>query len=232
MRGVWTVMSVVCFLNLMALLAAVGWLANSGRLDQRRLLEVRELLLETTAQRDERERSDADEVERLQAQQRADEVAQNPPMGAEERLAVRLMRSQADEERLRRLRREVEDLQASISRQRRLLDQERAKLLADETAFLTQRERIVELEGDDQFRKALVVFETLKAGEAKEAMDALLASGKRDEVVAYLNAMEDRARSKVIAEFIKAADAPLAAQLLEDLRVRGIGDLAAGDPPP
>lgn len=232
MRGVWTVLSAVCFLNLMALLAAVGWLANSGRLDQRRLVEVRELLLETTAQRDERERSAADEAERQEVQQRAEEVAQNPPMGAEERLAVRLMRSQADEERLRRLRREVEDLQASISRQRRLLDQERAKLQVDEAAFRDQRARIVELEGDDQFRKALVVFETLKAAEAKEAMDALLASGKRDEVVAYLNAMEDRARSKVIAEFIKAADAPLAAQLLEDLRVRGIGDLAAGDPPP
>lgn len=232
MRGVWTVLSAVCFLNLMALLAAVGWLANSGRLDQRRLVEVRELLLETTAQRDERERSAADEAERQEVQQRAEEVAQNPPMGAEERLAVRLMRSQADEERLRRLRREVEDLQASISRQRRLLDQERAKLQVDEAAFRDQRARIVELEGDDQFRKALVVFETLKAAEAKEAMDALLASGKRDEVVAYLNAMEDRARSKVIAEFIKAADAPLAAQLLEDLRVRGIGDLAAGDPLP
>jgi hypothetical protein len=46
-----------------------------------------------------------------------------------------------------------------------------------------------------------------------------------DQVVAYLNAMEDRTRTKIITEFQKQ-DPALAAELLERLRTRAT--LAAG----
>lgn len=232
MKAAWTIIVGVSFLNFMAILAVLGWLLNTGRLDQRRLEEVRELFAETTAQRDARVEAERKAGEAEAAQLRTAAVENGDPASADLQLARHQERAQADAERLQRLRAEVSDLRDAVSRERRLLDEERSAFVSESEAFKEMRRQIAVLEGSEQFRKALVVLEQLKAGEAKAALEAMLADGKQDEVVGYLDAMEDRARTKVIAEFIKDADAPLAAELLEELRVRGIGDLALGDPVP
>ena len=232
MRSLWTIISVICFLNFMAMLAVVGWLLNTGRLDQQRMRDVRDLFRETTAERDVQRDAEKKEAERQAELVHTAQVENGDPRGADAQLTHNQAQSQADAERMQRIRREVRDLQNALARERKLLDQQREAFEADVAAFNTMRRQIADQEGSDQFKKALVVLEQLKASEAKEALQAMLAEGKRDEVVGYLNAMEDRARTKVIAEFIKNADAPLAAELLEELRVRGIGDLALGDPVP
>lgn len=232
MRRLWTIISVVCFLNAMGVLVVLGWLLNTGRVDRQRLQDVRELFRETTAQRDAREKAEQKEAEQAAALTRVANVENGEPMSADARLDSNRAQSQADIERMQRIRREVKDLQDAVVRQRQLLDKEREGFESDVSAFNKMRRDIAELEGSEQFKKALVVFEQLKPADAKAAMAALLDQGKQDEVVGYLDAMEDRARTKVVAEFIKDADAPLAAKLLEELRVRGIGDLALGDPVP
>ncbi|MEZ6318040.1 MAG: hypothetical protein R3B49_04685 [Phycisphaerales bacterium] len=232
MRRLWTIISVVCFLNAMGVLVVLGWLLNTGRVDRQRLQDVRELFRETTAQRDAREKAEQKEAEQAAALTRVANVENGEPMSADARLDSNRAQSQADIERMQRIRREVKDLQDAVVRQRQLLDKEREGFESNEAAFNKMRRDIAELEGSEQFKKALVVFEQLKPADAKAAMAALLDQGKQDEVVGYLDAMEDRARTKVVAEFIKDADAPLAAKLLEELRVRGIGDLALGDPVP
>lgn len=232
MRRLWTIISVVCFLNAMGVLVVLGWLLNTGRLDKQRLQDVRELFRETTAQRDARAKAEQKEAEQAAALTRVANVENGEPMSADARLDSNRAQSQADIERMQRIRREVKDLQDAVVRQRQLLDKERETFESNEAAFYKMRNDIAALEGSEQFKKALVVFEQLKPAEAKAALAALLAEGKQDEVVGYLDAMEDRARTKVVAEFIKDADAPLAAKLLEELRVRGIGDLALGDPVP
>lgn len=55
--------------------------------------------------------------------------------------------------------------------------------------------------------------------------------GGREQVVAYLDAMEAKPRSKIMSEFLKA-DPKLAAELLEELRQRGQIASAAGKPGP
>jgi hypothetical protein len=54
---------------------------------------------------------------------------------------------------------------------------------------------------------------------------------QRSLVVKYLSAMEERARNRVLAEFVKA-DPKLAAELLEVIRQRGGATAAAGAPLP
>ncbi|MEO1511624.1 MAG: hypothetical protein AAFU70_06090, partial [Planctomycetota bacterium] len=88
------------------------------------------------------------------------------------------------------------------------------------------------LEGDAQFQKSLVVLEGLKAEEAVATLRPILDSGDREQVVAYLDAMEERARTKIFAELITQGEGELAAGLLEDLRVRGLdGAFAEGTGP-
>ena len=54
---------------------------------------------------------------------------------------------------------------------------------------------------------------------------ALIGDGSRDEAVGYLNAMQDRARTKIVGELVKSGETELAAELLEELRIRGVGDV-------
>lgn len=57
-------------------------------------------------------------------------------------------------------------------------------------------------------------------------LQALIETGKKEQAVAYLNAMSSRNASRVMAEF-RARDPMLTADLLERLRVFGI--VSAGD---
>jgi len=93
---------------------------------------------------------------------------------------------------------------------------------------------IAELEGSEMFKKALATYEGLKPAASASMLLQLMRPGGgtgaldnagADQAVAYLNAMEDRTRTKIIAEFQKQ-DPALAAELLERLRTRAT--LAAG----
>ena len=94
---------------------------------------------------------------------------------------------------------------------------------------------------DKQFRTALETLEAQKPKDAKATLQAMIdadggnattggtgaaakaspTAGGRKQVVTYLTAMDEEMRSKVMAEFIKT-DPRLAAELLEQLRTRGI----------
>ncbi len=224
MKKLWTIVSAISFLNFIAILAAVGWLLNTGRLGRERVEAMRDVLFPADLGGDE-ELTDPTTLGLEGGVADGSAV-----LSAEDRLNMRLERSDADEERVRRMQREVDDLKAALSRERRLLDSQREEFEAERAAFFDQRRTIADLEGGDQFRRSLVVLETLKSSEAMESLQAMLDEGKDIEVVSYLNAMEDRTRSKIFSEWVKNGQPQLAAKLLEDIRQRGIGDLPPGDP--
>jgi hypothetical protein len=80
---------------------------------------------------------------------------------------------------------------------------------------------VAQTEGNAQFRKALATLEGLKPDKVKLTLQQLLDQGEADQVVAYLNAMQERTRTKVLDEFIKS-DPKVATDLLERLRTRGL----------
>jgi hypothetical protein len=145
-----------------------------------------------------------------------------PPLPAEDQLRFKVLDSAADRQRVERLRQEVIDLQATLARERRLLDEQRANLDIGRAEFERMRARIAETEGREQFRRAVGVLESLKASQAREALAALLDQQKFEEVVGYLNAMSGDARAAVMAEFVKSGQAELAGRLLEAIRLRGV----------
>lgn len=221
MKSVWNVVSVVAVANLLALLGLVAWLGASDRLDADRLRAIRRALAPTISH----ERVEAEAAAARAAQEAAAAAVLakvgSPPVNAAERLNLKLEQSDVDRQKLARFQKEIDDLRRALLLERAQFERDRAAFEATRAAFDDERRRIAEIEGDAQFQKTLTTLEQLKPDKAKLALQQLLDAGGEDQVVAYLNGMQDRVRTKVIDEFL-ASDAKVAAGLLERIRTRGV----------
>ena len=224
MKALWNTLAVMCMVNLLAMVAFVGWLANSGRLNRARVQEVREVFATTLAE--EQAEAEAAEAESLELNDGLPfSLPDTPPIASEDQLTTRMLQSSIDRQRIQRLEREVADLRDALRRERTLLNEQRTELQAERTEFESMRQSIAQTEGAAQFQKALGTMESVPPKAAMEMLLALIRSGSRDEAVGYLNAMQDRSRTKVVGELVKSEETELAAGLLEELRIRGVGDV-------
>jgi hypothetical protein len=230
MKTIWTALSVMAVANLLALVGLIGWLKTADRLDVARIRQVREMFKDTVTQQKAREdeakaKADAD-------QKAAEEKAKAalPPVTAADTLELKLDESKADQERLESLRREVKVLQETLKREHAQLDIDRAALQKERDEFERARKVVAETEGNAQFKKALATLESLRPDKAKLALQQLIDAKQADQAVAYLNAMQERTRTKLIDEFLKG-DPKVATDLLERLRTRGLIARAPEAPP-
>ncbi|MEX2219891.1 MAG: hypothetical protein WD749_14155 [Phycisphaerales bacterium] len=221
MRFLWNILAVMAVANLLALVGLLGWLKASGRLDGERLREVRLAFAKTTEERKAEEvaaGAKAEEDQKLAAEQAK---VGTPPVTAAEALDLKIQLSQLDLARLEAIRREVGILQDTLRRERQAVEAERAALKNERDEFERARKEVAETEGSVQFKKTLATYEALKPDRAKMALEQLIQAKQVDQAVAYLNAMQERSRSRIIDEFLKG-DPKLATDLLERLRVRGM----------
>lgn len=253
MKKLWTLICILSLANLMAIGGLVGWLVSSGRLDAARLRAVKELLGETIADQQAREEAEAAEAE-SQSQGAATDADRGVALSSAELLSVRLEMSEIDRQRSQMLQRQTQDLRHGLLREIETFERDRNQFLAERQAFEAENRRIAEIDGGQQFRKAVKTLEGLKATDASALLLALISGGpaKTPELtgvsaasapaapqelredgmvraVAYLNALPDRTRVKIIEEIAK--DQPrLAAELLERIRTRGMLDRAPESP--
>lgn len=249
MRAIWNGLCILALANLLAIGGIIAWLFVSGRLDKDRMTKLREVLSVTVADETARleEASAQVEQEAQQAQLAAREL--EAPLSAAEQLHVRLDLSEVDHQRIERLRQETADLTVAVNRDQQRLAEERRAFDAEKAAFDAMRAELASVEGSAQFRKAVGTLQGLKPDEAvailmeilrmtagggaiavegdaggsggESATDEIpVMAGGPEQVVAYLNALQERARNKIMAE-ITASDPALAADLLERLRTRG-----------
>lgn len=224
MKSIWNAVGFVCFLNIVALLGFLGWLANTDRLDADRVQDVRSIFRETVSEQRQKEAQAREEE--LHANDGVEiAVPDRPPLTAEDQLVLRALQSASDRQRIQRLEREVDDLRAALQRERALIDAQREDFETEKSDFYRMRQEIVQTEGAEQFRKSLATLESVTPKAAKDMLLAMIRGGDRDEAVGYLNAMQDRSRTKIIGELVKATETELAADLLEELRIRGVGDV-------
>ncbi|MEM1185836.1 MAG: hypothetical protein AAGI53_12655 [Planctomycetota bacterium] len=222
MKSLANAISVVALANIFAFLAVVGWLIATGRVDTDRIEKTRAMYAEPVAL--EQARVAREEREAAQASAEAEALdTGGAPVTASESLALRLELSELDRQRLERMKREVADLQRTLARERTLLEEERETFERQRGQFQTMREEIAALEGAEQFQKALGSIEKMKPDDARTVLQELLEKGDFDRVVGYLDAMQERTRTKVMTSFVKDDQAGVAADLLEALRVRGLG---------
>ena len=67
----------------------------------------------------------------------------------------------------------------------------------------------------------MAALEAQQPADGRKVLQALIDTGQLDQVITYLAAMAEKSRSRILGEFIKTDDR-LAAQLLEQLRTRGV----------
>lgn len=218
-RSLWTVITTVALANLLAVGAFVGWLVTTDRLDADRLESIRETLSETVQAEQTRLADEAREQERLEAEADAARRAALPPLTAGDRLLLAEESEEAVRQRLERMRREMEDLQRTIRAEANRLDERTASFDAERAAFEQMRDRIAAIEGDEQFKKTVTLLEGLPPARASEMLLEIINQGDPEQATAYLNAMQQRTASKILASI---GDAALAADLLERLRVYGL----------
>jgi flagellar motility protein MotE (MotC chaperone) len=221
MRAIWIILSTLALANMMALVVVVGWLASTNRLSRERVDAVREIFVETAAQEEVREADGVKQAEQAAVLADIERKKGFPPLTAEQRLD--LVREYADliQQRTERTRRETQDLINTLMVQQSRLQQERLQLTAERQAFETMRTRITELEGSEQFQKALKIYQTVKPDIASAMLMELVARNELDQVVAYFNSMSPRTASRIITE-LKQTSSALAADLVERLRVHGL----------
>ncbi|TVS07823.1 MAG: hypothetical protein EA423_03115 [Phycisphaerales bacterium] len=239
LRTFWNIVSIMAVANLLALFGFFSWLVITDRITPERLGQVRALIADGEIPAAETIKTAADSDE--------DEEPSEPALAVSsaDRLVLRLEQSEIDRQRRERLRRETNDLQRAHQAERRILDEEWAKVRRDREEFEAEMARVRSIDGSAQFRKAVKTLEGLPPRQARDALMAMIAgqdlpgtpaaddglAGAFDatdpardgmaRAVSYLNAMGERQRIGVMEEIVKQ-DPALAAVLLESLRVRGV----------
>ncbi len=221
-------LTIIAILNLCAILAGVGWLMMTQRMDKARFTDVVDALKETIPQEAARIKAEEAEAARLEAEKEPDlpEVA----MSADELNTVRVELTQIDRARLERMQREIRDLRDTLRRERALLASERTDLEKEQADFDAMRERLAEIEGSEQFTKALNSISQMAPKDAMTTLDSLIKQGEIEQVVSYLSSMGDRIRTDVLTQFVKAGQPDLAAQLLESVRTKGLEAARVDEP--
>ncbi|MCC6951169.1 MAG: hypothetical protein IT433_06950 [Phycisphaerales bacterium] len=248
MKMIWNAMSVVAVANLLALLGFVGWLKADDRLNADRARAVRAVFGKTlTEEATEAAKAKAD----LEASEKAAAEAKRkdqPPLTAEQRVALRLEATEIDRQRMERLQREVEDLRRVLATERTALDRGRAAFLAEKSAFEAASAATRRALEDGQFQKTLGVLSTMKPKDAVGLLTQMLkgssfaptsqtpsqapalaaggaasteteAAAGEEQVVSYLDAMDEKPRGRIMTELAKT-DPVLATRLLGRIRDR------------
>jgi hypothetical protein len=228
MKTAWNIVSFLAVVHLLALLMFAGWLWHTDRLDGSRVAELRALFAPTlTEARAAVEQADLDAEARL-VQQAEQARRQDPPLPASDRVA-RLSAARQEDERAehhldlvrRQLLQQFDIAAQQLEDQRGALDAERQGFEQGVGADQQQRHT-------SQLTKAVKLLESLPPKQAKQKIVELVQSGKEDQAVVYLDAMNQRAAGKVLAEFKTDQENKLATELLERIRTLGLRRAGTG----
>lgn len=226
LRTLGSMLTIIAFANVIGALGVLGWLVASHRMSPERIHAIRTVFAEPTYIEEARLKAEAEAAEQEALAERERSLIGTMPITADQRLAILREGEEVVRQQNERIQRETRDLLETLRRERAALDDMVKKFEAEKAAFEEMRQLIAERETSEQFRSALKVLEGLKPREATDVLQALIETGKKEQAVAYLNAMSSRNASRVMAEF-RARDPMLTADLLERLRVFGI--VSAGD---
>lgn len=225
MRTAWNVISVLLLLHLVALIGGGFWLHSSGRLSRQRLHAAVEIFRPTLEEERAREAHAADLARQAQEVREQAAHLQSVALGPRtvaDRLQEQDLRDSIAEARVQRLQRDILDLQRRIESDKQMLLQQKSEIEAREGELRAAIERETKLRNDRDFKQAVAMYEQLRARQAKEIFQKLLAEGRTDDVVDYLAAMQLRKAAAVLKEFKETSEIGQATVLLQRLRDRGI----------
>lgn len=235
MRSLWLIISTLALANLLAVGGFMLWLRSTDRINLERARQVREILAPTLAAEAQRKAEEAVKAEEQTKQAAEAAKVAVPPVPAGEQITERREQAELEMQQLLRQQQELSSLRLALMNQLRSIEEREQKLVADRKTLTDERAKIAEIEGATQFKTALTTLEAQKPRDAAKVLHTLIDQKETEQVVAYLSKMDDRRRAAILTEFLKD-DAPLAANLLERIRTRGVSAMpaptASTEPPP
>lgn len=232
-RSVWTGITIVAVANFLATVGFVVLMFSSGRLDAARVERIRGILSETIDEESARLQAEERDAQALAARRAQEARRSGEPESTEETIDAAQERAALRSAQLERLRAEVRTLRDELESQLATLERDRAALAQERTRESDARAQEKRERESEQFRRSVATLESQKAPAAYSVLRSMIEEGNRETAVRYLVAMEDRARSRIVGEFIKADEGRppterLAAGILESIRLQGLGDERAG----
>ena len=226
MKSLWNGIALFLLINLVAGVAFVAWLYQSGRLSSERIEKTVEVFKLTVEQ----EQKQLEEAETLaaKAEQEKDELSWKESVKAGPRsVQNRLDANQEARERQLQyeLRREKdrEALIDAMNNYKRGIEQLRNELEAQKNEFEQRLAAQAKRYKSENFGKAVRMYEQGKPKQVKSIFLDLIGRGQQNQVIEYLAAMQPRKAAAILKQFKNEAEIRTAASLIEGLRTRGVG---------
>ncbi len=223
MKTAWNIIAIVAVLNLLILLGFVGWLFQSQRLDRARFDAVVAILKPTIGQEAQEKEEERKKAEALRVEQ--EKVAhlkqtEQGPVTLMDRLSADQQADELAMHKLAKLQTEIAALHRGLETQNRQLAMERQQLVNERQAFEDTRARRESMVRGEDFQQAVQLLEQVKPAQAKQMLEALIRQGRNEQVVEYLAAMDQRKSGAMMREFKSPEEIATATWLLEQLRLR------------
>ena len=222
MRTIWSTLSFLAVVNMLAILLAIGWLYQSGRIDRDRMEEVRKLFRSSVA-----DQRSAEEEEAAEAALLAAAVPDDPTRRWGSMPLTNLAPADAAE-RIRDLGEEIAQglgrdadainarIEANYQARKAEIDLREANLAAREARF----EQITSRSADADFAQTVTDLEEMKLDTAFSIVEAWYDANRRTLVIDVLAGMGSDRRSDILGEFVDLGKTDVAADLQLALRDR------------
>lgn len=223
MKMFWNVLSILVMIHLLALVAGVGWLRWTDRLDKARVQSTVEMYKVTLT--DEKAADEAAAIAAVSAVKDAEhdawlQTVSAGPQSLNDRLNLQQEADELRAERVRKLESDLEALRRQLEISRRELERERRALERDRADLEAAADRTRDQLADEDFQKALLLYQRVRPKQAKDMFKALMEQGDTEQVVIYLSSMQEKKASDIIKEFKGDDEIAMATDLVERMRQR------------
>jgi hypothetical protein len=223
MKTLWKSLSFLAVVHLLALVMFITWLWQSGRLTPERIQDLKARLALTA-----REEKLAIQKQQAETDARAQaeidqQLHENPPVSSGAQLVRAMTTQQQEAQTQRRLDDERKMLNMQLDAAAADVEQKEADFQRQQKAWLDSTAAQRDERSLEQFTKTVRQYEQTTPKQGKRMLVELIHSGRREQAVAYMNAMNARALSKIMKEFKTDEEVKLATGLLEDMATFGLG---------
>jgi len=222
MSTIGRLIKILALANLLAVLGFVGWLFASGRVDGARLAKVRDIFKPTIAEESAalaEGEAKAAEAEQLAADER--KLLEIPMVRAEQIVSAERFQQRAALA-VRGLKDEQSRLLEDLSSRERSVTEREDALAKRKTEWTKSIAEEKDRQTKEQFRKAVRLLESAPPKQGKEWILELVRSGREDQAVSYLDAMNPAKSAALLKAFKGEGEAKVATDLLERLRQLGL----------
>ncbi len=225
MKSIIIALVALLVLHLLVAGAGVGWLGVTDRLSKDRFRRTVEIFRWTQSE---------EKVKLQEAQVLADEEAQKQadmnrlaevadgPTTVSDRLRMDHESRELAMNKVERLQREIKDMSRHLEFAKTQLTRQKKELDAEMTLFSKLKNELASQRSDKDFERVVKTYESLKPKQAKMMLANLIDQGQMDQAVSYLAAMQLRKSAAILNQFKQEEEIPVAGELLERLRARGI----------